>query len=996
VSDYGALTIVVDANTGPMTVQIKQAATKAGAEAGAAVSEHMSKGLGSKLGSAAGAVGKSVATGLGLATTAAVAFGIHAFKAASQITGMQASLGALAKANGVSLAAMNQNIDAMRRQGVAYGDAQKTVGDLVRDHIGLSHATELSRIAQNAAAVTGRSYSSVEDALTRAIATGNAGMLRRSGIIVDSASAEKAWAAAHNTTVAAMTTEQKSMVTLNAVMAAGGHVAGAYAAQLKTPQGAMHLMKISAEELTIGIGTSLVHALSPAFTGFAKLGLAIQDATAPGGKLAPILGAIQIVVGKLAAPLGHVITLFSGWLNHLDPAKVKSFASEIVKIGPALAGAGAAAALFTGAGLLQKIPMLSGLFGPLASHIDQFGKALMNLSGPWKFVIGGFVLLMAVSPPFRKEVMLIVTTLIKGLAPAFVQMGKSLLMLVPVFVALAKVAGPVLAVALSALMPLVYALTDVIKFLAPALGPIVIGILAIVAAVKVWTAIQAILDLELSPFTLVLIGIIAVIAGLSLAVYEVVKHWHVFETAFLGVFRSVLGWLKANWPLVIGIILGPVGIVAVLVIKHWTEVRAFTEQTWRAITTFVTRIVGDLVAFLSGAWDDIKRAVQAAWRWLLTATTTAWRTWGSIVRGAVSAVVGIVSDGFNAIRSAIGGALSRATSTIRGWGSSLLGAGRSAVSNLLAGITSALAGIGGWVKAHVVDPIVGAVKHWFGIASPSTVMRGLGESVTEGFVSGIVKGNPVAVAKHVFGGIPSALAAIVGKGIVGVGSLPSKALSALGSVGGWARGMLTKVGGLFGHLFGGGSSGTSQWGGLMMAVLKHFGIPSLYGTFMAQMATESGGNPRAINLWDSNAQAGIPSQGLMQVIPPTFAAYAGPYRSRGIMDPLANIYAAVAYALSRYGGSIGAVLGHGHGYAAGGILREPVAGFGLHSGTPYSFGENAPRIPERWSPLTGAGADVGHAQAVVINVYPQQGQSEVEIAAAVSRRLDWAAATGRA
>lgn len=39
----------------------------------------------------------------------------------------------------------------------------------------------------------------------------------------------------------------------------------------------------------------------------------------------------------------------------------------------------------------------------------------------------------------------------------------------------------------------------------------------------------------------------------------------------------------------------------------------------------------------------------------------------------------------------------------------------------------------------------------------------------------------------------------------------------------------------------------------------------------------------------------------MQTIPPTFNAYAGPYRSAGIRDPHANIYAGLNYGISRYG-----------------------------------------------------------------------------------------------
>jgi soluble lytic murein transglycosylase-like protein len=65
---------------------------------------------------------------------------------------------------------------------------------------------------------------------------------------------------------------------------------------------------------------------------------------------------------------------------------------------------------------------------------------------------------------------------------------------------------------------------------------------------------------------------------------------------------------------------------------------------------------------------------------------------------------------------------------------------------------------------------------------------------------------------------------------------------------------------------------------------------------------ESGGNPRAINNWDSNARAGTPSQGLMQTIPSTFRHYVDPsLADRSITDPVANITAGVNYMIDRYG-----------------------------------------------------------------------------------------------
>lgn len=63
---------------------------------------------------------------------------------------------------------------------------------------------------------------------------------------------------------------------------------------------------------------------------------------------------------------------------------------------------------------------------------------------------------------------------------------------------------------------------------------------------------------------------------------------------------------------------------------------------------------------------------------------------------------------------------------------------------------------------------------------------------------------------------------------------------------------------------------------------------------------ESGGNPHAINNWDSNAAAGHPSKGLMQCIDPTFNSYKLPGHD-DIWNPVDNICAGVHYAISRYG-----------------------------------------------------------------------------------------------
>ena len=63
---------------------------------------------------------------------------------------------------------------------------------------------------------------------------------------------------------------------------------------------------------------------------------------------------------------------------------------------------------------------------------------------------------------------------------------------------------------------------------------------------------------------------------------------------------------------------------------------------------------------------------------------------------------------------------------------------------------------------------------------------------------------------------------------------------------------------------------------------------------------ESGANPHAYNGWDSNAAAGHPSEGIAQVIGPTFHAYALPGH-HNIWNPVDNMIAAFRYAINRYG-----------------------------------------------------------------------------------------------
>lgn len=101
-----------------------------------------------------------------------------------------------------------------------------------------------------------------------------------------------------------------------------------------------------------------------------------------------------------------------------------------------------------------------------------------------------------------------------------------------------------------------------------------------------------------------------------------------------------------------------------------------------------------------------------------------------------------------------------------------------------------------------------------------------------------------------------------------------------------------------GNIGGAGSAAAAGW---IRAAMALTGVPdSWFVGLMTLAKRESGFNPAAINLWDSNAKAGHPSMGLMQTIMSTFKGNALPGHMN-IFNPIDNAIAAIRYILRRYG-----------------------------------------------------------------------------------------------
>lgn len=177
-----------------------------------------------------------------------------------------------------------------------------------------------------------------------------------------------------------------------------------------------------------------------------------------------------------------------------------------------------------------------------------------------------------------------------------------------------------------------------------------------------------------------------------------------------------------------------------------------------------------------------------------------------------------------------------------------------------------------------------------------------------------------------------------------------------------------------------------QWLAQALRITGHFSPQNLQ-LLLGRTMQESGGDPRAINLWDSNAAAGIPSKGLLQTIEPTFDAYA--LRGmRDIWNPVHNAVAAIRYMMARYGHIVGPGPG---GYAYGGRLPEFAGWFGSE-GTVTAHGPTLLGIGDgggtETATITRGRPAAGFVIEGGLHIHNEKGETKDQIKEAVRRAFE--------
>jgi hypothetical protein len=251
------------------------------------------------------------------------------------------------------------------------------------------------------------------------------------------------------------------------------------------------------------------------------------------------------------------------------------------------------------------------------------------------------------------------------------------------------------------------------KALVIGLAGLAAGLLAFSAAATIATAASAGI---LLPVAAAVVGI----AALSFIVYKLVSDF------------------RANWPLLLPIVLGPLGaIIAACIHWHsqiagvftaaWNAVKAVTTATWNAITTTITTSLNTTRAAVVAGVNAVVNVIHGAVGATLSAATSVGEAILHGVKSGVERMLDLMRSLPGKIRGAVGD-LSHL----------LFDAGAAVIRGLISGIESQLGALYGKVKG-----IGGAIKGLKGpIDKDRLLLFNEGAAIIEGLTGGMSSSLP--------------------------------------------------------------------------------------------------------------------------------------------------------------------------------------------------------------------------------------------------------------
>lgn len=164
-----------------------------------------------------------------------------------------------------------------------------------------------------------------------------------------------------------------------------------------------------------------------------------------------------------------------------------------------------------------------------------------------------------------------------------------------------------------------------------------------------------------NPIGLIIIAVAALVAAIVLLWQnnEGFRDWVIGAwDAIKGAFVAVWDWVSQNWPLLLEILTGPIGIAVVQIVQHWDSIKAAGAAAWQWIKDAWSS-AGD---FFSGVGQGVEEAFKMPFRavataWNNTVGQLSWTVpdWIPLIGGKTLTVpkIPMLADGGTALRAGL-------------------------------------------------------------------------------------------------------------------------------------------------------------------------------------------------------------------------------------------------------------------------------------------------------------------------------------------------------
>lgn len=237
---------------------------------------------------------------------AASSFAMGAVSDAARLDELTIVLHQMGSIAGITSGEVDAAVESVAKMGIQSDVATETVIEFIKANMDLADASNIARVAQDAAVISGMNSSDTTDRIIYGITSLNVLILRNAGIMVDSQIAYDKYAETLGKSAAEMTTAEKQQAMLNAVLEYGTKIAGTYEQAMGNAYKQLGSFERYIYDVKIAIGEALLPAYTAATFAVKDFLVELGKLVMEGGALNPILQsmgdiALQVALGFKSA-----------------------------------------------------------------------------------------------------------------------------------------------------------------------------------------------------------------------------------------------------------------------------------------------------------------------------------------------------------------------------------------------------------------------------------------------------------------------------------------------------------------------------------------------------------------------------------------------------------------------------------------------------------------------------------------------------------------------